>query len=62
MTFRIAVATLTLLLAGCQPLPHPFADDAPAPHAPIISLRNTASVSVAPPAGNGTIIVIGRDG
>jgi hypothetical protein len=51
MTHRIAAAALTLLLASCQPLPHPFADDVPAPHAPIISLRNTTSVSVAPVAG-----------
>src|SRR5579872_564152 len=51
MTTRIAVAALTLLVAACQPLPHPFEDDKPAPHAPIISLRNTTSVSVAPVAG-----------
>jgi hypothetical protein len=51
MTGRIAVVALVLLVAGCQPLPHPFADDKPAPHAPIISLRNTDSVSVAPVAG-----------
>lgn len=51
MSLRIAAVTLTLLLAGCQPLPHPFEDDRPAPHAPIISLRNTTSVSVAPIAG-----------
>jgi hypothetical protein len=51
MTRRIATIALALLLAGCQPLPHPFEDDRPAPHAPIISLRNTTSVSVAPVAG-----------
>lgn len=51
MTIRIGVAVLALLVAGCQPLPHPFEDDKPPPHAPIINLRNTASVAVAPVAG-----------
>jgi hypothetical protein len=53
MILRIAAVVLTLLAASCQPLPHPFEDDKPAPHAPIISLRNTTSVSVAPVAGLG---------
>jgi hypothetical protein len=51
MISRIAVAALALLVAGCQPLPHPFEDDRPAPRAPIMSLRNTTSVAVAPVAG-----------
>ena len=51
MILRIAAVALTLLAASCQPLPHPFDDDKPAPHAPIVSLRNTTSVSVAPVAG-----------
>ena len=51
MTTRIAAVALALLLTGCQPLPHPFADDRPAPRAPIVSLRNTTSVAVAPVAG-----------
>jgi hypothetical protein len=51
MTARIAAVMLVLLLAGCQPLPHPFEDDRPAPRAPIISLRNTTSIAVAPVAG-----------
>jgi hypothetical protein len=51
MTIRLAAAALVLFLSACQPLPHPFEDDKPAPHAPIISLRNTTSVSVAPVAG-----------
>jgi len=51
MTCRIAVVALILLVAGCQPLPHPFEDDKPAPNAPIINLRNTISISVAPVAG-----------
>ena len=53
MTIRIAAVGLALLLASCQPLPHPFEDDKPAPHAPIISLRNTTTVAVAPVAGLG---------
>ena len=51
MTNRIVVLALALHLLGCQPLPHPFEDDRPAPRAPIVSLRNTTSVSVAPVAG-----------
>jgi hypothetical protein len=51
MTRHIAAVALALLLAACQPLPHPFEDDRPAPRAPIISLRNTTSVAVAPVAG-----------
>lgn len=51
MTIRIAAVALALLLASCQPLPHPFEDDKPAPHAPIINLRNTTTVAVAPVAG-----------
>jgi hypothetical protein len=51
MTIRLAAVALVLLLSACQPLPHPFEEDKPAPHAPIISLRNTTSVSVAPVAG-----------
>lgn len=51
MTGRMAALVSALLLAECQPLPHPFEDDRPAPHAPIISLRNTTSVAVAPVAG-----------
>lgn len=51
MPYRIAAVALVLLLAGCQPLPHPFEDDRPAARAPIISLRNTTSVAVAPVAG-----------
>jgi hypothetical protein len=51
MTIRLAAVALGLLVAGCQPLPHPFEDDRPAPRAPIMSLRNTTSVAVAPVAG-----------
>jgi hypothetical protein len=51
MNARMALVALVLLLADCQPLPHPFEDDRPAPRAPIMSLRNTTSVAVAPVAG-----------
>jgi hypothetical protein len=51
MTGRIAVLALALALSACQPLPHPFEADRPAPRAPIISLRDTTSVAVAPVAG-----------
>lgn len=39
------------LLAACQPLPHPFADNAPKPGAPILALRDSTSIWVAPVAG-----------
>jgi len=44
---------LTALLpaAGCQPLPHPFADDVPRRGAPILALRDSASVAIAPIEG-----------
>jgi hypothetical protein len=51
MTIRMVAAIFAVLLTSCQPLPHPFEDDRPAPRAPIISLRNTTSVAVAPVAG-----------
>ncbi|MGH7047534.1 MAG: hypothetical protein ACREE2_14225 [Stellaceae bacterium] len=40
-----------LLLAACQPLPHPFADDVPKPGSPLLSLRDDASVAVVPLKG-----------
>jgi hypothetical protein len=40
-----------LWLAACQPLPHPFADDAPEPGSPILTLRDMPSVSIAPLEG-----------
>jgi hypothetical protein len=48
---RTAAACGLLLLAACQPLPHPFADDAPKPGAPILALRDSTSIWVAPVAG-----------
>jgi hypothetical protein len=37
--------------AACQPLPHPFADDAPRPGSPILTLRDSSSVTIAPVQG-----------
>ena len=48
---RVLAGALMLVLAGCQPLPHPLADDMPGPRAPILTLRDTASVAVSPVAG-----------
>jgi hypothetical protein len=46
-----AAAALLLLAAACQPLPHPFADDVPAPGSPLMTLRDMPSVSIAPLEG-----------
>jgi hypothetical protein len=48
---RRAALPLALLLAACQPLPHPFADDVPKPGSPMLSLRDTATVAIAPIQG-----------
>jgi len=40
-----------LAAAACQPLPHPFAADAPLPGSPILTLRDSASVTIAPVQG-----------
>jgi hypothetical protein len=49
---RAAPATaLLLLVAACQPLPHPFADDVPKPGSPLMTLRDMPSVSIAPVEG-----------
>jgi hypothetical protein len=37
-----------VLLAACQPLPHPFADDAPQRGSAMLTLRDSASVTIAP--------------
>ncbi len=49
--WRQAGATAGLLLAACQPLPHPFANDVPKPGSPILAVRDAATVAVAPLAG-----------
>jgi hypothetical protein len=48
---RLRTAAAVLLLAGCQPLPHPFADDVPARGSAILTLRDSASVTIAPVEG-----------
>jgi hypothetical protein len=47
----LAAAWLLLTPAACQPLPQPFAEDRPPPHAPILTLKDSAGVVVAPVAG-----------
>jgi len=42
---------IALLLAACQPLPHPFAEDVPPPGSPLLSLRDNAGVTIAPILG-----------
>ncbi len=46
-----AVPAFLLAMAGCQPLPHPFADDVPRRGAPILALRDSTSVAIAPIEG-----------
>jgi hypothetical protein len=48
---RRAGAAAALLLAACQPLPHPFANDVPKPGSPMLALRDTATVAIAPLKG-----------
>jgi hypothetical protein len=46
---RLAICALLALLAACQPLPHPFADDRPP--AALLQVRDVAGVSIAPIEG-----------
>ena len=46
-----AIAGLVMQLVACQPLPHPFADDVPPPGSPMLTLRDSASVTIAPIGG-----------
>jgi hypothetical protein len=48
---RWAAASAVLLIAACQPLPHPFANDVPKPGSPMLTLRDTDTVAVAPLEG-----------
>jgi hypothetical protein len=50
---RLLGTVLAFLLptAGCQPLPHPFANDVPRRGAPILDLRDSTSVAIAPIEG-----------
>lgn len=51
-SFSKAKAALALaLLVGCQPLPHPFADDVPRKGSAMLALRDSASVTIAPIEG-----------
>ena len=45
-----AIIALATLLAGCQPLPHPFADDRPP--AALLRVRDVAGVWIAPIEGS----------
>jgi hypothetical protein len=49
--FLGAVLAFVLPMAGCQPLPHPFANDVPRRGAPILDLRDSTSVAIAPIEG-----------
>jgi hypothetical protein len=51
---RLTVLALALLLAACQPLPHPFADDRPP--AALLKVRDVAGVSIAPIEGKPSAI------
>jgi hypothetical protein len=48
---RRLLPPLLLLISACQPLPHPFAEDAKVPRAPVLSPRDSAGIVVAPIAG-----------
>lgn len=48
---KAKAAAVMLLLVGCQPLPHPFADDVPRKGSPMLALRDSASVTIAPIEG-----------
>jgi hypothetical protein len=49
--WRRTSAAAALLVSACQPLPHPFAEDAPKPGSPMLALRDTATVAIAPLQG-----------
>jgi hypothetical protein len=48
---RRLLPLLPLLIAACQPLPHPFAEDVPLPRSPALSPRDSAGIVVAPIGG-----------
>lgn len=48
---RFALLGLLLTAAGCQPLPKPFAADAPPQDAPIMTLKDSAGIVVQPIGG-----------
>jgi hypothetical protein len=45
------IAALSLALAACQPLPHPFEDSAPPPNSPLMTPPDSAGIVVLPVAG-----------
>jgi len=47
----IVVAGLFLLLAACQPLPHPLEDTAPPPNSPLMTPPDSAGVMIPPVSG-----------
>jgi hypothetical protein len=51
---RPVVLTLVLVIAACQPLPHPFADDRPP--AALLRVHDVAGVSIAPIEGTPSAI------
>jgi hypothetical protein len=50
--WRRRSAAAVLLASACQPLPHPFAEDVPKPGSPMLTLRDTATVAIAPLQGD----------
>jgi hypothetical protein len=50
---RLAALAVLLLVAGCQPLPQPFADDRPPPGSPLLTLKDGAGIKVEPVVGAG---------
>ena len=51
IVIRRAALLALLLAAACQPLPQPFAEDAPPPGAPIMTLKDSAGIVVQPIRG-----------
>ena len=53
---KAKAAAAVALLVGCQPLPHPFADDVPRKGSAMLALRDSASVTIAPIEGTPRVI------
>src|SRR6266702_3673992 len=51
---RLAGLALAVLVAACQPLPHPFADDRPP--AALLKVRGVAGVAIAPIEGEPAVV------
>ena len=51
MRFRSSVIVPLFLLAACQPLPHPFADETRAPSTPVLAPPDAVGIVVPPVAG-----------